>query len=74
MATTQSINAIEILFDTGRGLIQRKREQFHAAQRRRKIYRTTVNELSSLSARGLSDLGIHRGSIKQIALEAANGI
>ena len=38
MATTQSISTIEILLDAGRTLIQRKRDQFHAIQRRNKVY------------------------------------
>lgn len=74
MATTQSISAIEILLDAGRTLIERKRDQFHTTQRRNKVYRDTLNELSSLSERGLSDLGIHSSNIKQVALEAANGV
>jgi len=36
-----------------------------------KLYRQTFNELNALSARELADLGIHRSSIKSIALEAA---
>lgn len=74
MATTQSISAIEILLDAGRTLIKGKRDQFHRTQRRNKVYRDTLNELSSLSERGLSDLGIHPSNIKQVALETANGI
>lgn len=74
MATTQSIGSFEIILDAGRALIQRKRDQFHAAQKRNKVYRATVEELSTLSDRGLNDLGIHRSAIKRIALEAANDI
>ncbi|MEM8823849.1 MAG: DUF1127 domain-containing protein [Pseudomonadota bacterium] len=36
-------------------------------------YRKTVNELSALSTRDLDDLGIARGMIRSIALEAAYG-
>ena len=35
-----------------------------------KIYRDTYNELSNLSDRELSDIGIHRGDIHYIALTA----
>lgn len=40
---------------------------------KRKIYRTTLAELETLSSRDLADLGITRGSIKAIAFEAAYG-
>ncbi|WP_368184194.1 DUF1127 domain-containing protein [Aestuariibius sp. HNIBRBA575] len=35
------------------------------------VYRSTVNELESLSTRELNDLGISRSGIKAIAMEAA---
>jgi uncharacterized protein YjiS (DUF1127 family) len=38
--------------------------------KKRRVYRRTIQELSSLSTRELSDLGIHRSMIRQIALEA----
>jgi len=38
-------------------------------QRKRRIYRQTVNELSGLSNRELADLGIARSQIKSIAKE-----
>ncbi|SDC34000.1 DUF1127 domain-containing protein [Ruegeria marina] len=38
---------------------------------RYRVYRETVNELSSLSGRELADLGLHRSMIKRIALQAA---
>ena len=41
------------------------------ARRRYKVYRQTLAELSSLSERDLSDLGINRSMISSIALEAA---
>jgi len=37
------------------------------------MYRRTYNELSSLSARELDDLGINRSTIRSIALESAYG-
>ena len=40
---------------------------------KRKIYRTTVAELESLSSRDLADLGISSSMIKSIAFEAAYG-
>ncbi|WP_420014075.1 DUF1127 domain-containing protein [Tateyamaria sp.] len=39
----------------------------------RRVYRTTVNELSELSGRELADLGIHPSEIKRLAWEAAYG-
>ena len=38
---------------------------------RRRVYKQTVAELSSLSGRELADLGIGRSQIRAIALEAA---
>ena len=45
------------------------------AERRAKhgVYRTTVNELQSLTDRDLADLGLHRSEIRRVALEAAYG-
>jgi uncharacterized protein YjiS (DUF1127 family) len=40
---------------------------------KRKVYRTTVAELESLSNRDLADLGLSRSMITGIALEAAYG-
>jgi len=40
---------------------------------KRKVYRTTLNELRDLSDRDLNDLGMSRAMIKGIALEAAYG-
>ena len=42
------------------------------AMQRWRVYRTTVNELSALSDRDLSDLGVSRASIRRLALDAAN--
>lgn len=38
---------------------------------RRSVYKTTVNELSTLSNRELADLGLSRSMIRSIAYEAA---
>jgi uncharacterized protein YjiS (DUF1127 family) len=45
------------------------------ADRRAKlnVYRTTVAELATMSDRDLADIGIARGMIEAIALEAAYG-
>ncbi len=40
---------------------------------KRKIYKTTISELESLSSRDLADLGIAATMIKEIAYEAAYG-
>ncbi|GHE02762.1 hypothetical protein U879_18155 [Defluviimonas sp. 20V17] len=50
------------------------KSQLRAALERRRIYRTTLNELSALSDRDLADLGLHRSMIRRIALEAANKV
>ena len=39
--------------------------------RNRRVYRTTLNELSTLSNRELDDLGITRYDIEQVAYDAA---
>ena len=41
---------------------------------KRRMYRRTIQELSSLSTRELSDLGIHRSMIRQIALQATDEV
>lgn len=41
---------------------------------RRKLYRTTYNELQNLSNRELADLGIGRSEIRRLAIEAAQNI
>ena len=45
--------------------------EFGAWNSRRRIYRTTYNELSMLADRELNDLGIARADIRRIASEAA---
>lgn len=44
-----------------------------AVLRKRQTYLTTLRELSDLSDRELSDLGIHRAMLPEIAREAAYG-
>lgn len=41
---------------------------------KRKVFRQTFGELSSLSDRELSDLGLNRSEIRRIAWQAANEI
>ncbi|SFI53441.1 DUF1127 domain-containing protein [Jannaschia pohangensis] len=43
------------------------------AAAKRRIYRTTLSELSALSNRDLNDLGLSRSMIRSVALEAAYG-
>jgi len=38
-----------------------------------RVYRQTVTELQNLSSRELADLGLTRGMIRQVALDAAYG-
>lgn len=49
------------------------RTQFAAYLQRRAVYNQTVRELSALSNRELTDLGISRADIRYLANEAANG-
>lgn len=44
-----------------------------AVLHKRQVYLSTQRELNSLSNRDLSDLGIHRSMIAEIAREAAYG-
>ncbi|MEP1198444.1 DUF1127 domain-containing protein [Tateyamaria sp.] len=49
-------------------------DYFHTAAARhakRRIYKTTLGELSALGNRDLADLGINRSEIKRLAWEAA---
>jgi uncharacterized protein YjiS (DUF1127 family) len=40
---------------------------------RRAVYRDTMRELSALTDRELMDMGLHRGDLHSIALDAAYG-
>ena len=46
---------------------------FAERRAKRKVYTTTLRELSGLSNRDLRDLGISRSMIKQISYDAAYG-
>ncbi|MZR12823.1 DUF1127 domain-containing protein [Maritimibacter sp. DP07] len=48
-------------------------KSFGEARAKRKVYRTTRDELQSLDARDLADLGISRAEIPFLAREAAYG-
>ena len=41
------------------------------ARSKRKVYKQTVHELNTLSARELADLGLNHSSIRRVAYEAA---
>ncbi len=48
-------------------------KSFREAQARRALYARTVRELRILSDRDLSDFGLHRANIEEVAREAAYG-
>ncbi len=59
------------------GLVQRfaaLRASITDALARRRVYKTTMNELSNLSTRDLNDLGIDRSSIRAVSYQAAYGV
>lgn len=53
--------------------IARVRDDIRAALEQRRIYTTTLNELSALTSRELADLGIDRSNIQSVAYQAAYG-
>jgi len=71
MAITQSNSGLDVIFDAGRTFFHQKMDQMRNAQAKRRVYRATYHELSVLSDRALTDLGIPRSNIKRLALEAA---
>ncbi|QCO58100.1 DUF1127 domain-containing protein (plasmid) [Pseudorhodobacter turbinis] len=73
MATTRSNSGFDIVWDAGRTFFHQKNARMRKALVKRKVYRTTLQELSVLTDRELGDLGIPRCSIKRMALEAAYG-
>ncbi|MEC3861961.1 DUF1127 domain-containing protein [Mesobacterium sp. TK19101] len=46
---------------------------WRAESARRKVYRTTLRELRSLTSRDLADLGLSRSMLSSLAYEAAYG-
>ena len=77
------VSAIRFAIFKGRGILPALYEKEHqmlnlletirTAARNRVAYSRTVAELSALSVRAQSDLGLHAGNIKQIARAAAYG-
>lgn len=74
MAITRSNSGLDVVLDAARTSFEHKRDQLSKALARRKVYRTTYHELSTLTDRDLRDLGIPRSNIKRLALEAAYGV
>ena len=72
MAMTRSKTGLDVVLDAGRTIFHQKRDKMRRALEKRKVYRATLFELSALSDRDLSDLGIPRSSIKRLAMEAAH--
>lgn len=73
MAITRSNSGLDVVFDAGRTFFHQKLHDMRKAQARRKVFHATYHELSALSDRDLSDLGIPRSNIKRLAMEAAYG-
>lgn len=73
MATISTHGGLGAFQSASRTFIHQLIRQTKADLARRKVYRDTVFELSSLSDRDLNDLGIARSNIKTLALEAAYG-
>ncbi|MGJ8628741.1 MAG: DUF1127 domain-containing protein [Sulfitobacter sp.] len=71
MATTRVNSRLDIILDACRTFFQQKSDQMRNSMVKRKIYRATYAELSTLSDRDLRDLGIARSNIKRLAMEAA---
>ena len=67
MSTVQNFEA-----RLGRSL-SRVVADYRERNRQYRVYRRTLGELSALSDRELSDLGIHRSAIRSIAHKAAYG-
>ena len=74
MAITRSNSGLDVVFDAGRTFFHQKLDHFRKAQAKRRVYRATCHELSVLSDRDLRDLGIPRGNIQRLAMEAAYGL
>lgn len=73
MAYTTYGNSIAASTETLRDRLVARINEFKTAAAKRKVYRTTLNELSALSNRDLADLGLSRSMIRSVALEAAYG-
>lgn len=59
------------------GTLRERFSSFFAGLResrlRRRLYKQTLRELSTLSERELNDLGLHRSMISTVAMQAAYG-
>ncbi|WP_205965483.1 DUF1127 domain-containing protein [Pseudorhodobacter turbinis] len=66
--STTSVGSLGLM-DRIANVVKSTKEALH----RRRVYNQTVSELRGLSTRELNDLGIARGMITRIALEAAYG-
>lgn len=73
MTVTQANQSLGAVFESGLLLIQQSMASAKNALSRRKAYRKTYAELSSLSDRDLRDLGIPRSDIGRLAREEAYG-
>lgn len=73
MAITQTSTVSGVVLDAGRTFFDQKRKQIRMALAKRGVYNTTRRELSALSDRDLTDLGIARCDINRLAREAAYG-
>lgn len=68
MAATNDFTAVNGLELSGlTALIEDLKIRF----KRHRLYRQTLNELSALSDRDLADLGLARGAIRNVAMQAA---
>lgn len=67
--TSTTVNAPFAAAD--RGFIKNLFANWAEARAKRAVYKSTVRELSVLSDRELSDLGLSRYTIQSVAMEAA---
>lgn len=61
------------VLDAGRTMFEQANNWVQSFLAYQKVYRSTYRELSALTDRDLSDIGIPRSNIKTLAKEAANG-
>ncbi len=73
MALTRSSSGLDVVFEACRTFFNQRLDTMRKAQDKRRVYRATCYELSVLSDRDLTDLGIPRSNIKKLALEAVYG-
>lgn len=72
MAAIQTNRSIGAHSDSSFGWLHQKIDQAKSALARRRAYRKTFDELSTLTNRELNDLGIARYDFHRLALEAAD--